>query len=484
MNDSDDDEKIPEHIIEVRDKVFVQEHGLSHVHAIRDPDAFMGWGVDSEWTERKFLKKFSIKVISMTDEENDPLQGDAKDVIGSHRGHESKMEVDIIGIDPGIANALRRIMIGEVPSIAIDVVNVFQNTSIFCDEVLCHRIGLVPLRVDPDKLEQADIALAEDDCSYKPIEENHDFDPSNALLFTIKAKCSNNPKAPPLADEKLRYINSEVYSKHLTWVPQGDQEERFGDFPPKPLYEDILIAKLRPGQEIEMECFAIKGIGKIHAKWSPVCPVSYRLMPEVQFVVAKTLPREWFRGNNTEEEPEGSTFGKTFVLVKPPGLDEYILGNIEKTYDRTDMMELGANDIEPTVDVSIPEVDGTRRVYRNIKLNSPMIKPAPQVWDDNARRLKKMCPKNVFDIEDVLGHVRPVVARPRDCTMCRECIRHPGWAQRMKLRRRRDHYIFQINSVGQYKARDLLTRAVQILRGKVSTLRDELGALRKLENNS
>ena len=34
--------------------------------------------------------------------------------------------------------------------------------------------------------------------------------------------------------------------------------------------QDIVIAKLRPGQTIEMELHAIKGVGKEHAKWSPV----------------------------------------------------------------------------------------------------------------------------------------------------------------------------------------------------------------------
>ena len=44
---------------------------------------------------------------------------------------------------------------------------------------------------------------------------------------------------------------------------------------------DILLLKLRPGQEIEVECHAVKGIGKTHAKWSPVATAFYRLLPEV-----------------------------------------------------------------------------------------------------------------------------------------------------------------------------------------------------------
>jgi len=462
--------------------VFGDEYGPSQTNTSPDQDAFVRWGVEGEWTEKKFLENFSIEVINMSDDESTPYTDEAKDLIGPERGHESRIEVDIKGIDPGLANALRRILIAEVPTVALDVVHIFQNTSIFCDEILVHRIGLIPIRADPDKLGWGDIALAEEDCSYKPIQKPKDLDLSNSLVFNLKVKCSLNPKAMPQEkDEKVKYIDSVITSKYLTWIPQGDQAKRFGDAPPKPLYDDIVIAKLRPGQEIELELFAIKGMGKIHTKWSAVCPAWYRLMPKIQFLELKTLPREWLRGKNSQDEPEGSTFGKkTFVLVKPPGKKDFVLGNIEKTYDRADMEKLGANDLYPTVDVSYPGSE-KKKVLKNVKLNSSMLKPVTQIWDDNARRLKKMCPRNVFDIEEAYGHCRPVVARPRDCTMCRECTRHPGWRLRVKLGRERDHYIFKIASVGQYKARDLLKRTVKILRGKVSNLRKELGALREIE---
>jgi DNA-directed RNA polymerases I and III subunit RPAC1 len=45
-----------------------------------------------------------------------------------------------------------------------------------------------------------------------------------------------------------------------------------------------LIAKLRPGQEIELEAHARKGIGKDHAKYSPVATASYRLYTEIELL--------------------------------------------------------------------------------------------------------------------------------------------------------------------------------------------------------
>ena len=81
-------------------------------------------------------------------------------------------------------------------------------------------------------------------------------------------------------DEDKLYNNANVYSGDLEWVPMGDQRTRLGEI--RPLLDDILIAKLRPGQEIEMDLFCQKGIGKSHAKWQPVCTAFYRLLPDIQ----------------------------------------------------------------------------------------------------------------------------------------------------------------------------------------------------------
>lgn len=63
------------------------------------------------------------------------------------------MEFDLIGIDASMANALRRILLAEVPTIAIEKVWILINSSIIQDEVLAHRVGLIPIKVDPNKLD-------------------------------------------------------------------------------------------------------------------------------------------------------------------------------------------------------------------------------------------------------------------------------------------------------------------------------------------
>jgi DNA-directed RNA polymerase I and III subunit RPAC1 len=80
----------------------------------------------------------------------------------------------------------------------------------------------------------------------------------NTLVFKLHVT------APRLAEGE----SFPVYSSHLEWVPQGDQLERFSSI--RPVHEDILITKLASYQYLDLELHCVKGIGKEHAKWSPV----------------------------------------------------------------------------------------------------------------------------------------------------------------------------------------------------------------------
>lgn len=62
-----------------------------------------------------------------------------------------------------------------------------------------------------------------------------------------------------------------VYSKHIKWLPLGNQKDMFTEKDVGMIHDDILIAKLRPGMEIELKMFAVKGIPKDHAKFQSVC---------------------------------------------------------------------------------------------------------------------------------------------------------------------------------------------------------------------
>ena len=79
------------------------------------------------WTPETFKKMTVIEIKSKTEEE---------------------LVFDIKGVEPTVVNTLRRIMIAEIPTMAIESVIINQNTSIIPDEVLAHRLGLIPIMAD------------------------------------------------------------------------------------------------------------------------------------------------------------------------------------------------------------------------------------------------------------------------------------------------------------------------------------------------
>lgn len=109
--------------------------------------------------------------------------------------------------------------------------------------------------------------------------------PQDTIVFDLKAKCVPNPDAAKdsILPEDV-YSNRNVYTKQLKWEPIGEQETLFAHDPPRPVHDDILIAKLAPGQELDLKLLCVKGIGRDHAKFSPVCTAFYRFLPTVQLL--------------------------------------------------------------------------------------------------------------------------------------------------------------------------------------------------------
>ena len=77
-------------------------------------------------------------------------------------------------------------------------------------------------------------------------------------------------------------------------MPIGNQKIKFQSSPIKPVYDEIIVAKLRENQEIEAVLVCEKGIGKTHAKWSPVSTAFYRLLPNIEFKEQITNEKVYF----------------------------------------------------------------------------------------------------------------------------------------------------------------------------------------------
>lgn len=101
-----------------RPRVLLNEHKIK--------EAALDYGFsDDIFTIENFKNNLKIKIVSQK---------------------ENELEFDMIGVTPAFANSFRRIMICEVPSMAIEKVHISNNTSIIQDEILAHRLGLIPLK--------------------------------------------------------------------------------------------------------------------------------------------------------------------------------------------------------------------------------------------------------------------------------------------------------------------------------------------------
>jgi DNA-directed RNA polymerase I and III subunit RPAC1 len=331
------------------------------------------------------------------------------------RPTENELVFEMLGVDVSFANALRRIMLSDVPTVAIEHVYMWNNSSIVHDEVLAHRLGLVPIAADPRLFDDFE---ADDD------------DPTdrNTIVFRLSVTCGKAPPKDTAMNETVQAAEGDghtsmtgnagldqvameasalhratnvghadrggvahiletpgrpytrhVYSRDLDWVPQGDQVERLETI--RPVHEDILLAKLRPGQVLELEAHARRGTGRDHAKYSPVATASYRLMPHIE-------------------------------ILKP-------------IYDE-DADQL-TNLYEPGVFIIVPTTEG--------------------------------------------GHTRKAqVSNPYACTMSRNFMRHPVLKESIRMTRIPNHFIFQVESVGMMPPAVILTEALRVLQRKCSSV--------------
>jgi len=147
------------------------------------------------------------------------------------------------GAKPGFANAFRRAMIGEVPTLAIEDIRIYDNTSALFDEMLAHRLGLIPIRTDLKSYStQADCTCGGAGC------------PSCTSTYTLSVE------GPRL-----------VTSSDL--IPQDPQAA--------PVSDNIPIVKLTKGQKLVIEARAVLNRGKVHAKWQPTLVCGYKNHPEI-----------------------------------------------------------------------------------------------------------------------------------------------------------------------------------------------------------
>lgn len=335
-------------------------------------------GEEHAWDKALFEKNFQVQFHTLTPTDS---------------------SFSLIGLDASVANAFRRILIAEIPSLAIEWCYVSNNTSVIQDEVLAQRLGLIPFTGNRDGL----LNFLK---WYKKPEEGEEPAPKldyNTIVFELQVECTRNKDAARgEKDPRKKYNNAHVYARDIKFEPFGRQLEVFsGEGAIRPTNPDILIAKLRPGQVIDIQMHAIKGVGSDHAKFSPVATASYRLLPTIEIL-----------------RPILGTDAEKFKKCFPPGV-------------------IGLDIV--TREEATQEGGG---------------------------------------YEGHEGEKKAVVRDPMKDTVSRECLRHDEFntkgAEKVRLGRVRDHFIFSVESVGQWESDELFAEAVSHLKTKCVSLRKDL----------
>ena len=144
------------------------------------------------------------------------------------------------------ANALRRAVLADVPVMAIEDVIFVENTSVMYDEILAHRLGLIPLKTDLE--------------AYVPREE---------------CDCKSDLGCPKCT---ASFVLETGATDQTMTVYSGDLKAAAGVVP---VSDRIPIVKLAPGQKIRLEAYARLGRGSEHAKWQAASVAAYKYLPMI-----------------------------------------------------------------------------------------------------------------------------------------------------------------------------------------------------------
>ncbi len=135
------------------------------------------------------------------------------------------------GIGETLANTIRRIIIEEVPTLAVEDLEIKDNNSALYDEMLALRLGLIPIKTD-------------------------------LKSYQLKSKCKCEGAGCAQCELKMTL---KVGKKGYVYAEDAESSDSGCTF----TYPKMPITKLLAKQKVDLQMTAILGKGKDHAKWIP-----------------------------------------------------------------------------------------------------------------------------------------------------------------------------------------------------------------------
>ena len=197
------------------------------------------------------------------------------------------LSFDLMNESAHIANSLRRVFLEDVPTLAIDIVAITQNTSAIMDEILTQRLGLLPIKSD----------LIND--------------------FVLPEKCSCETG---LCSRCAVILELDVKStREPVWITEHDFKTNNKNVYPViyPERESLRITLLKRDQHVKLRAVIRKGTGSQHVKWSPVI-----------------TPTMNYENNDVDEEGQYKMIKMSFASVGQLPLEDILIDGLSILRER------------------------------------------------------------------------------------------------------------------------------------------------------
>ena len=256
---------------------------------------------------------------------------------------DKKLVFEIAGINDVQANTLRRLMIADIPVMAIDEVEIAKNDSALYDEILSHRLGLIPLTTDTKS-------------------------------YGLKERCTCKGKGCAKCQAKLTLETKGPKTVLASELKSNDSSI-------KPVYDDIPIVILTEGQEIKLIATAELGKGKDHMKFSPGV-ILYKHTPKIKLtndekLVGKfkeLIPTQAFKDDKLDEKAiiENTLYEAiesiSPELIKIDYVEDSFIFTIESfgQLNPKEIFKEALKEFDHKLDDFVKSLKGSKKIIKNI----------------------------------------------------------------------------------------------------------------------
>ncbi len=206
--------------------------------------------------------------------------------------NDRKLIFVVEGVSVEMANAIRRIILSEIPVMAVDEVIILKNDSPLYDEIISHRLGMIPITTDLE-------------------------------TYKLPRDCSCGGFGCPLCQVSL---TCEVTNTTNTPIEIYSRDLNSNDPKIIPVDPNIPLVKIDKNDKVIIEAYAILGMAKDHVKWQAVSNIFYRFYPQIDFddskcakcpdkcIVSRMCPERLYDFSNQKTPTLDGDYWKTCTL--------------------------------------------------------------------------------------------------------------------------------------------------------------------------